>query len=42
MRGQVAVVGRGRAAAEVRGGAEYSMADMAVWAWYGGMAKGLL
>jgi GST-like protein len=24
------------------GGADYTIADMAVWPWYGGMAKGLL
>ena len=28
--------------ANILGGADYTIADMAVWPWYGGMAKGLL
>jgi GST-like protein len=36
------VLDRRLAEAEYLGGADYTIADMAVWPWYGGMAKGLL
>lgn len=39
---QMDVLDRRLAEAEYLGGAEYTIADMAVWPWYGAMAKGLL
>ncbi|MBP7704294.1 MAG: glutathione-dependent disulfide-bond oxidoreductase [Caulobacter sp.] len=39
---QLDVLDRRLAEAEYLGGDAYSIADMAVWPWYGGMAKGLL
>jgi GST-like protein len=39
---QMDVLDRRLAVAEYLGGDDYSIADMAVWPWYGGMAKGLL
>ena len=39
---QMDVLDRRLAEAEYVGGAEYTIADMAIWPWYGGMAKGLL
>lgn len=39
---QMDVLDRRLAEAEYLGGADYTIADMAVWPWYGGMAKGLL
>jgi GST-like protein len=39
---QMDVLDRRLAEAEYLGGDEYAIADMAVWPWYGGMAKGLL
>lgn len=39
---QMDVLDRRLAEAEYLGGDEYTIADMAVWPWYGGMAKGLL
>jgi GST-like protein len=38
---QLDVLDRRLAEAEYLGGDEYSIADMAVWPWYGGLAKGL-
>jgi GSH-dependent disulfide-bond oxidoreductase len=39
---QMDVLDRRLAEAAYLGGDEYTVADMAVWPWYGGMAKGLL
>jgi len=39
---QLDVLDRRLAEAEYLAGDEYTIADMAVWPWYGGMAKGLL
>ena len=39
---QLDVLNRRLGDAEYLAGDEYSIADMAVWPWYGGMAKGLL
>jgi GST-like protein len=39
---QLDVLDRRLAEAEYLAGPEYTIADMAVWPWYGGMAKGLL
>lgn len=39
---QMDVLDRRLAEAAYLGGDEYTIADMAVWPWYGGMAKGLL
>ena len=39
---QMDVLDRRLAEAEYVGGAEYTIADMAIWPWYGGMAKGVL
>jgi GST-like protein len=39
---QLDVLDRRLAEAEYLAGAEYTIADMAVWPWYGGLAKGLL
>ncbi len=39
---QLDVLDRRLADNEYLGGAEYTIADMAVWPWYGGLAKGLL
>ena len=39
---QMDVLDRRLAETEYLGGADYTIADMAVWPWYGGMAKGLL
>ena len=39
---QLDVLDRRLAEAEYLGGDEYSIADMAVWPWYGGLAKGLV
>jgi GST-like protein len=39
---QLDVLNRRLADAEYLAGDEYSIADMAVWPWYGAMAKGLL
>ena len=39
---QMDVLDRRLAQSEFLGGADYTIADMAVWPWYGGMAKGLL
>jgi GST-like protein len=36
------VLDRRLAESEYLGGAEYTIADMATWPWYGGLAKGLL
>jgi GSH-dependent disulfide-bond oxidoreductase len=38
---QLDVLDRRLAEAEYLGGDDYSIADMAVWPWYGGLAKGL-
>src|SRR5471030_2254374 len=38
---QMDVLDRRLAEAEYLGGDDYSIADMAVWPWYGGLAKGL-
>ena len=39
---QLDVLDRRLAETPFLGGADYSIADMAVWPWYGGLAKGLL
>ncbi|MDB5479794.1 MAG: glutathione-dependent disulfide-bond oxidoreductase [Caulobacteraceae bacterium] len=39
---QLDVLDRRLADAEYLAGSEYTIADMAVWPWYGGLAKGLL
>jgi GST-like protein len=39
---QMDVLDRRLAEAEYLGGADYSIADMAVWPWYGALAKGLV
>jgi GSH-dependent disulfide-bond oxidoreductase len=39
---QLDVLDRRLAESEYLGGPEYSIADMAVWPWYGGLARGLL
>jgi GST-like protein len=39
---QLDVLDRRLAESEYLGGPEYTIADMAVWPWYGGLAKGLL
>jgi GST-like protein len=39
---QMDVLDRRLAESEYLGGADYTIADMAVWPWYGGLAKGLL
>jgi GSH-dependent disulfide-bond oxidoreductase len=39
---QLDVLDRRLAESEYLGGAEYSIADIAVWPWYGGLVKGLL
>jgi GST-like protein len=39
---QMDVLDRRLAESEYVAGAEYTIADMAIWPWYGGMAKGLL
>lgn len=39
---QLDVLDRRLAEAEYLGGSEYSIADMAVWPWYGALAKGLV
>jgi GSH-dependent disulfide-bond oxidoreductase len=39
---QMDVLDRRLGEAEYLGGDDYTIADMAVWPWYGGMAKGLL
>ncbi|MFP5448743.1 MAG: glutathione-dependent disulfide-bond oxidoreductase [Alphaproteobacteria bacterium] len=39
---QMDVLDRRLAEAKYLGGDDYTIADMAVWPWYGGMAKGLL
>ena len=39
---QMDVLDRRLAESEYLGGDEFTIADMAVWPWYGGMAKGLL
>ncbi|MDO8410021.1 MAG: glutathione-dependent disulfide-bond oxidoreductase [Phenylobacterium sp.] len=39
---QMDVLDRRLGESEYLGGADYTIADMAVWPWYGGMAKGLL
>src|ERR1700761_1782753 len=39
---QLDVLDRRLAESEYLGGGDYTIADMAVWPWYGGMAKGLL
>ncbi len=39
---QLDVLDRRLAESEYLGGSEYTIADIAVWPWYGGMAKGLL
>jgi GST-like protein len=38
---QLDVLDRRLAEAEYLGGDEYTVADIAVWPWYGGLAKGL-
>jgi GST-like protein len=39
---QMDVLDRRLAESEYVAGADYTIADMAIWPWYGGMAKGLL
>lgn len=39
---QMDVLDRRLSEAEYVGGGEYTIADMAIWPWYGGMAKGVL
>jgi GSH-dependent disulfide-bond oxidoreductase len=39
---QLDVLDRRLAESEYLGGAEYTIADIAVWPWYGGLAKGVL
>ncbi len=39
---QLDVLDRHLAESEYMAGAEYSIADMAIWPWYGGLVKGLL
>jgi GST-like protein len=39
---QMDVLDRRLAESEFVAGADYTIADMAIWPWYGGMAKGLL
>jgi GST-like protein len=39
---QLDVLDRRLTEAEYLGGSDYTIADMAVWPWYGGLAKGLL
>src|SRR6201999_1398242 len=39
---QLDVLDRRLAETEYVAGSEYSIADMAIWPWYGGLAKGLL
>ena len=39
---QLDVLDRRLAESEYLAGSEYTIADMAIWPWYGGMAKGLL
>jgi GST-like protein len=39
---QMDVLDRRLAEVEYLGGDQYTIADMAVWPWYGGLAKGLL
>jgi GST-like protein len=39
---QLDVLDRRLAESEFLGGADYTIADMAVWPWYGGLVKGLL
>jgi GST-like protein len=39
---QLDVLDRRLAESEYLGGADYTIADMAVWPWYGGLVKGLL
>ncbi|MCZ8098304.1 MAG: glutathione S-transferase C-terminal domain-containing protein, partial [Burkholderiales bacterium] len=39
---QLDVLERRLAESEYLGGADYTVADIAVWPWYGGLAKGLL
>jgi GSH-dependent disulfide-bond oxidoreductase len=39
---QLDVLDRRLAETEFLGGSDYTIADMAVWPWYGGLAKGLL
>jgi GST-like protein len=39
---QMDVLDRRLAVSEYLGGDEYTIADMAVWPWYGGLAKGLM
>jgi GSH-dependent disulfide-bond oxidoreductase len=39
---QLDVLDRRLAQTEYLAGSDYTIADMAVWPWYGGLAKGLL